>query len=57
DGRSAVYLPSVAVEQGWGLDETLGHLCRKAGLPGDAWKKGMTFYTFQALSFEESQFH
>jgi len=53
DGRSAVFLPSVAVEQGWGRDEMLAHLCQKAGLSGDAWKTGMTFYTFRAEAFDE----
>jgi AmmeMemoRadiSam system protein B/AmmeMemoRadiSam system protein A len=54
DGRSAVYLPSVPVEQGWDRDQMLDHLCIKAGLsPGD-WKTGTEFYTFQALVFGES---
>ncbi len=57
DGRSAVYLPSVAVEQGWTLEETLTHLSRKAGLPGDGWKEGTTFYTFQAIVFGEVETH
>jgi hypothetical protein len=54
DGQSAVFLPSVAVEQGWGRDEMLAHLCRKAGLPADAWRAGATFYTFRAEAFSES---
>lgn len=53
DGRSAVFLPQVAPEQGWNRDQMLEHLCRKAGLPGDAWKKGASFHTFQADVFEE----
>lgn len=57
DGRSAVYLPSVAVEQGWNREEMLSHLCVKAGLPADGWKKGTHFYTFQATSFSESDLH
>ena len=32
-GRSAVFLPQVAPEQGWGRDEMLDNLARKAGLP------------------------
>ena len=51
--RRAVYLPQVAVEQGWDLDETLSSLSRKAGLPPDAWKDGATFETFQAQVFHE----
>jgi uncharacterized protein (TIGR00296 family) len=54
DGHSAVYLPSVAIEQGWGRDEMLAHLCSKAGLPGDAWRTDATFYTFRAETFSES---
>lgn len=37
-GRHAVFLPQVAPEQGWTLEETLAALCRKAGLPPDAWE-------------------
>jgi AmmeMemoRadiSam system protein A len=37
-GRSAVFLPQVAPEQGWDRDTMLTHLCQKAGLPPDAWK-------------------
>jgi AmmeMemoRadiSam system protein B/AmmeMemoRadiSam system protein A len=55
DGRSAVFLPQVAVEQGWTRDEMLEHLSLKAGLPRDAWKKGAVFRTFQAEVFGESE--
>ncbi|MBP2681937.1 MAG: hypothetical protein H6Q78_1800 [Candidatus Krumholzibacteriota bacterium] len=56
-GRSAVFLPSVAVDQGWDRDEMLSHLSAKAGLPTDAWKKDAVFYTFQAAAFSESERH
>ena len=52
-GRRAVYLPQVAVEQGWDLDETLSSLARKAGLGSDAWKEGARFEVFQAQVFHE----
>ena len=52
-GRSAVFLPQVAPEQGWGRDEMLDHLARKAGLPAGAWREGAQFSTFQALVFGE----
>jgi len=53
--RSAVYLPQVAPEQGWTRDETLCHLCQKAGLPPDEWKRpGMRFSVFTAQVFDES---
>jgi AmmeMemoRadiSam system protein B/AmmeMemoRadiSam system protein A len=55
-GRSAVFLPQVATEQGWGLSEMLDNLCLKAGLPRDAWKSGAQFRVFQAEVFSESQF-
>jgi len=53
NGKSAVFLPQVAPEQGWGLEETLSHLSLKAGLPADAWKEGTEFFVFQAEVFGE----
>lgn len=51
---SAVFLPQVAAEQGWDRQETLCHLCQKAGLSRDAWKeKDMEFYVFTADIFHE----
>lgn len=52
-GRSAVFLPQVATETGWKLDEFLSHLSLKAGLPGDAYKEGATFEVFEAIVFNE----
>lgn len=50
-GRSAVFLPQVATEQGWNLDTTLSHLALKAGLrPGD-WREGARFRVFEADVF------
>jgi AmmeMemoRadiSam system protein A len=54
--RSAVFLPQVALEQGWNREELLTRLCQKAGLPDHAWHEGATFYTFQAQVFNESSF-
>ncbi len=51
--KRAVYLPQVAVEQGWDLDQTLTSLARKAGLEPDGWRSGATFQTFQAQVFHE----
>jgi AmmeMemoRadiSam system protein B/AmmeMemoRadiSam system protein A len=52
----AVYLPQVATETGWNLDQFLGHLCQKAGLPANAYQsEGMEFLIFQALVFEEKE--
>jgi AmmeMemoRadiSam system protein B/AmmeMemoRadiSam system protein A len=54
-GKSAVFLPQVAPEQGWGRDEMLSHLSQKAGLPSGAWKDGASFLTFQAIVFGEAE--
>jgi AmmeMemoRadiSam system protein A len=54
DGRSAVFLPQVAPEQGWDLDQTLTQLSLKAQLSADAWKNGASFLVFQADVFGES---
>ena len=51
----AVFLPQVAPEQGWDLDTMLTYLARKAGLPGDAWRGGASFQTFQAHVFGEKE--
>jgi len=55
DGQSAVFLPQVAPEQGWDLNQTLRHLSLKAGLPADAWKEGASFLVFQADVFGEER--
>lgn len=51
--RRSVFLPEVAVEQGWGTEETLTYLSSKAGLPPDAWKKDASFQVFQSVVLEE----
>ena len=53
DGHFAVFLPQVATEQGWTLEETLTYLSRKAGLPPDAWRTGAEFTVFEAIVFSE----
>ncbi len=50
-GRSAVFLPQVAPEQGWDLEQTLTHLSLKAGLPPDAWREDANFLVFEAIVF------
>ncbi|MFA5553359.1 MAG: AmmeMemoRadiSam system protein B [Phycisphaerae bacterium] len=54
-GRSSVFLPQVAPEQGWNLEEMLTQLSRKAGLPGDAWREGAEFLVYQAEVFGEEK--
>ncbi|UCH95236.1 MAG: AmmeMemoRadiSam system protein B [Candidatus Aminicenantes bacterium] len=54
--HQAVYLPQVATETGWDLDQFLGHLCQKAGLPANEYKsKDIEFHIFQALVFDEKE--
>lgn len=52
-GRRAVYLPEVAVEQGWTVEETLSSLSEKAGLPPDAWREGARFQVFESVVLAE----
>jgi AmmeMemoRadiSam system protein A len=54
-GRSAVFLPQVAPEQGWDLSQTLTQLSLKAGLAADDWKEGAAFLVFQADVFGEGE--
>lgn len=54
DGSAqAIFLPQVATETGWSLDEFLSHLCLKAGLGQDAYRssRSMQFFIFQAQVF------
>lgn len=53
--RRALFLPQVAPEQGWDIDETLTHLAQKAGLPSDGWKEGCRFSVFEAIVFSEEK--
>jgi AmmeMemoRadiSam system protein A len=53
-GAGGVLLPHVAVEQGWDRDAFLVQICRKAGLPNDAWKRpDAQLFAFTALVFGE----
>ncbi|MEI7898833.1 MAG: AmmeMemoRadiSam system protein B [bacterium] len=54
-GRSAVFLPQVAPEQGWDIEETLTHLSMKAGLPQDAWRSGAEYLVFEAQVIHEKK--
>ncbi|HNR31559.1 MAG TPA: AmmeMemoRadiSam system protein A, partial [Candidatus Hydrogenedentes bacterium] len=48
-------LPQVPVEQGWGLEEYLDGICRKAGAPPRAWETpGARLYRFSAHVFGEN---
>ena len=53
-GHRGVLLPQVAYERGWVRDEFLAQVCRKAGLPPDAWKRSdAKVYSFEAEVFGE----
>jgi AmmeMemoRadiSam system protein A len=49
----AVYLPEVAVEQGWGMEEALSSLSMKAGLGPEAWREGARFKVFESVVLSE----
>jgi AmmeMemoRadiSam system protein A len=53
-GRTAVFLPKVATEQGWSRGELLDHLCRKGGLPPEAWTSDASLFTFEAEVFKDA---
>jgi len=56
ENRSAIFLPQVATEAGFNLDQFLGNLCLKAGLNYSQYKlPGMEFYIFQAQVFGEKE--
>jgi len=53
--RSGTFLPQVATETGWDLEEFLGHCARdKAGLGWTGWKNA-DIYVYEAIVFEEKQ--
>lgn len=50
-GHRALFLPQVAIEQGWDKDTMLAQLARKAGLAADGWRRGARFEVFTAQVF------
>ncbi len=55
EGKMAVFLPQVATEEGWNLEQMLSRLSLKAGLTPDAWKDDTEFFVFQAEVFGENE--
>lgn len=52
--RRGVFLPQVATEQGWDLEQLLAEACLKAGLPQNAWQQqGTEVQIFETLNLEE----
>ena len=57
NGRSGTFLPQVARENGWTLEELLGYCSeKKAGIGWDGWKDAEIF-TYEAIVFKESDFY
>jgi hypothetical protein len=54
-GKRALFLPQVAVEQRWTLEETLDHLALKAGLSSGEWRSGASFSVFTGQVFHEER--
>jgi len=52
--RSAVFLPQVASEQGWGVQELLENLALKAGMQRDEWREA-NLEIFRAEVFGERE--
>jgi AmmeMemoRadiSam system protein A len=55
-GHRGLLLPQVATEHQWDRTTFLEQSCRKAGLPGDAWKKGARIEAFTAEIFGDGPF-
>ena len=51
--KAALFLPQVAPEQGWNVEQTLDALAEKAGLPKDAWREGARLSVFTGQVFPE----
>jgi AMMECR1 domain-containing protein len=50
-----VLLPQVATQYGWSREKFLAEICRKAGLPEDAWRdKETRLFAFEAEVFSDS---
>jgi AmmeMemoRadiSam system protein A len=53
--RRALLLPQVATEMGWDEEQMLEAVCRKANLPGDAWRDESTrLLIFESTCFSEA---
>lgn len=53
-GQQGVLLPQVAPQEGWDREEFLRAVCRKAGLPEEAWQEADAhLYAFSAEVFGE----
>jgi uncharacterized protein len=54
EGRRALLLPQVAAEMGWDSQQMLEAVCRKAHLPGNAWREATTrLSVFESTCYSE----
>jgi AmmeMemoRadiSam system protein A len=53
--RRGLLLPQVPVEYGWDRETFLQQTCRKAGLPGDAWRHEAQLEAFTAEVFGDNK--
>lgn len=53
DGKSAVFLPEVAADEGWSRDQWLDALSEKAGLDRGAWHDGALLFAFRTEVIRE----
>ncbi len=53
EGRHGLLLPQVATEYRWDRETFLRQTCLKAGLPGDAWKRGAKISVFTVEHFSD----
>ena len=54
-GLRGLLLPQVALQYRWTPEQFLIETCRKAGLPGDAWRLGAHMSRFEAEVFAEGE--
>lgn len=53
--KAGLLLPQVASERNWTAEEFLGHTCRKAELPVDAWKsEDAELFWFTSTCYDEA---
>jgi uncharacterized protein len=52
--RRGLLLPQVPIEHGWNRETFLEQVCRKAGLPVNAWRTGATIEAFTAEVFSDA---
>ena len=55
--KGALFLPEVAILNGWDLQTLFNELCRKANLPEGSWNdRGTKLYVFESDSWSDNDF-